>query len=158
MPSRSPQEVSIRPATRADLPAIVEMLASDALGSTRERFEDPLPDSYRHAFDAISRSTSDELVVAEADGRVVGVLQLTIIPYLTYQGRSRALIEGVRVHERVRGQGVGRKMLEWATARAREAGCHLVQLTTDRKRPEALAFYEALGFVASHVGMKLHLD
>ncbi len=158
MASLSAHDVSIRPAARADLPAIVAMLADDPLGAARERFEDPPPDSYYRAFDAISLSGNDELVVAEVDGESVGVMQLTIIPYLTYQGRSRALIEGVRVHRSVRGLGLGRHMFEWAIDRARDAGCHLVQLSTDRKRPDALAFYQSLGFVASHDGMKLHLE
>ena len=95
--------------------------------------------------------------MADQDGRVVGVLQLTFIPSLTYQGGWRALIEGVRVDARARSQRLGRALFEWAIGRARERGCHLVQLTTDKTRPDARRFYEALGFVASHEGMKLSL-
>jgi len=87
---------------------------------------------------------------------VVGVLQLTFIPYLTYQGGWRALIEGVRVARGARSQGLGKALLEWAIARARERGCVMVQLTTDKSRPDAKRFYDGLGFVASHEGMKLH--
>ena len=86
------------------------------------------------------------------------MLQLTFIPYLTHQGTWRALIEGVRVHKDCRGQGVGRAMFEWAIERARQRGCRMVQLTTAKTRPDALRFYQQLGFVASHEGMKLHLD
>ena len=86
------------------------------------------------------------------------MLQLTFIPYLTHQGTWRALIEGVRVHNACRGQGIGKAMFEWAIERARQRGCRMVQLTTDKTRPDALRFYEQLGFVASHEGMKLHLD
>jgi len=96
-------------------------------------------------------------VVAEIDGEPVGTLQLTFIPYLTYQGGWRALIEGVRVDAKIRSAGLGKAMVEHAIRRARERGCHLVQLTTDKARPEAKRFYETLGFVASHEGMKLPL-
>lgn len=146
-----------RTAVRADVPAIVRMLADDPLGARRERLEEPLPPAYDRAFDAIDADPNNELLVAEHDGRIAGVLQLTFIPYLTYQGGWRALIEGVRVSAAMRGQGVGRALVEEAVTRARAKGCHLVQLTTDKQRPDALRFYERLGFRATHEGMKLHL-
>ena len=149
--------VKFRRATRADLPEIVAMLAADPLGAQRETFASPLPASYYAAFEAIDRDPNNELVVTELDGRIVGVLQLTFIPYLTYGGRPRALIEGVRVSSEVRSQGIGRTLFLWAIERARERGCHMVQLTSDKARPDAIRFYESLGFVASHEGMKLHL-
>jgi GNAT superfamily N-acetyltransferase len=149
--------IIMRMATPADVPAIVAMLADDPLGAARERFEEPLPDSYYQAFAAIEHSPDNHLMVADSGGQVMGVLQLTIIPYLTYQGSKRALIEGVRVHRDARGRGLGKQMFGWAITMARDAGCHVVQLTTDKKRPQALAFYQTLGFVASHEGMKLHL-
>lgn len=150
-------EVRFRRARAADVPEIVRLLADDPLGARRERDETPLPEGYARAFDAIDSDPHNELIVAEQDARVVGVLQLTFIPSLTYQGGWRALIEGVRVDARTRSQGLGRALLERAIGRARERGCHLVQLTTDKTRPDAKRFYEALGFVASHEGMKLHL-
>ena len=149
--------LSFRRARATDVPDIVRMLADDPLGATRERDVTPLPESYACVFLAIDGDPNNELVVAEQDGRVVGVLQLTFIPYLTYQGGWRALIEGVRVDARARSQGLGRALFEWAIGRARERGCHLVQLTTDKTRPDARRFYEGLGFVASHEGMKLLL-
>ncbi|MDF2772760.1 MAG: family N-acetyltransferase [Geminicoccaceae bacterium] len=133
------------------------MLADDALGAKRERFETPLPASYTHAFQEIDTDRNNELVVACFGDDVVGVLQLTFIPYLTHQGSRRALIEGVRVARAHRGTGLGTRLFEWAIARARERGCRMVQLTTDKSRPDAKRFYEALGFVASHEGMKLVL-
>jgi GNAT superfamily N-acetyltransferase len=148
---------SFRRAGPGDLPAIVRMLADDPLGAKRERFETPLPEGYLRAFEAIARDPNNELVVACIDGEVVGVLQLTFIPYLTYQGGWRALIEAVRIDSKHRSQGLGKAMFEWAIARARERGCHVVQLTTDKARADAKRFYESLGFVASHEGMKLHL-
>jgi GNAT superfamily N-acetyltransferase len=149
--------LSFRTAARADVPAIVRMLADDPLGAQRERFSTPLPEGYERAFDAISRDANNELIVACLADEVIGVLQLTFIPSLTYQGGWRALIEGVRVDARMRSRGIGKALFEWAIARARERGCHIVQLTTDKARPEARRFYETLGFVASHEGMKLHL-
>ena len=148
----------IRQAEERDLPQIVGMLADDPLGSQRERFESPLPSSYYAAFEAIKKDENNELVVAEREGAVLmAVLQLTFTPYMTHQGGWRASIEGVRVHRDVRGSGVGRELFSWAIHRARERGCHLVQLTTDKGRPGALQFYESLGFIASHEGMKLKL-
>jgi GNAT superfamily N-acetyltransferase len=149
--------LAFRRARRGDLPAIVHLLADDPLGAQREADVSPLPASYGAAFDAIDADPNQELVVAESGGAVVGVLQLTFIPSLTYRGGWRALIEGVRVAAALRSAGVGQRLFEWAIARARERGCHLLQLTSDKTRPEAIRFYERLGFVASHEGLKLPL-
>jgi GNAT superfamily N-acetyltransferase len=146
-----------RQATSGDLPDIVRMLADDAIGTKRESYGTPLPASYYAAFEAISADSNNELVVACLAGRVVGVLQITFIPYLTYRGSWRAQIEGVRVDASMRSHGVGRKLLEWAIQRAGQRGCRLVQLTSDKTRTDAIRFYESLGFVASHEGLKLHL-
>jgi GNAT superfamily N-acetyltransferase len=149
--------LSFRLATRGDVPDIIRMLADDPLGAKREAYASPLPDSYYTAFEAISQDPNNELVVAALGGRVVGVLQLTFIPYLTYRGSWRALIEGVRVDSAVRSGGIGKRLFEWAIERAKQRGCRLVQLTSDKARPDAIRFYENLGFVASHEGLKLHL-
>jgi GNAT superfamily N-acetyltransferase len=149
--------LAFRRARRGDLPAIVHLLADDPLGAQREADVSPLPASYGAAFDAIDADPNQELVVAESVGAVVGVLQLTFIPSLTYRGGWRALIEGVRVAAAMRSAGVGQRLFEWAIARARERGCHLLQLTSDKTRPDAIRFYERLGFVASHEGLKLPL-
>jgi ribosomal protein S18 acetylase RimI-like enzyme len=149
--------VAIRRATAADLPAIVRMLADDPLGRTRERYADLLPAAYVEAFRRIEAQADNEVLVAEVAGEVVGCLQLTLIPGLARLGMLRAQIEGVRVDGRRRGEGIGERLFQHAIERARAAGCGLVQLTTDAARPEAHRFYERLGFVASHVGMKLAL-
>jgi ribosomal protein S18 acetylase RimI-like enzyme len=141
-----------------NLAAIVRLLSDDPLGTKRERYETPLPEGYLRAFDAIDADPNNELEVACRGGEVVGVLQLTFIPYLTYQGGWRALIEAVRIDSKHRSQGLGKAMFAWAIERSRSRGCHLVQLTTDKSRPEAKRFYESLGFSASHEGMKLHLQ
>ena len=150
--------MEIRKATKNDVPFIVEMLAKDQLGSQREQFRDPLPHSYLKAFKEIDADPNQELIVMEDDlGNVVGTLQLSFLQYLTYQGGIRAQIEQVRIHESHRGKGLGKQLFQWAIDRAKEKGAHIVQLTTDKKRPDALLFYGNLGFKASHEGMKLHL-
>ncbi|QHE60229.1 GNAT family N-acetyltransferase [Rossellomorea vietnamensis] len=151
------RELQFREATEKDVDRIVEMLADDVLGSKRERYEHPLPESYIQAFNAIDTDPNNELVVACQGEEVVGVQQITFTPYLTHQGGWRATIEGVRTSASVRGAGVGTKMIQWAIARAEERGCHLIQLTTDKQRPDALRFYERLGFKATHEGLKLKL-
>jgi len=150
-------KVHFRPATRADVPAIVRMLAEDALGAGRERYETPLPGAYYTAFEAIQADPNQELVVADLDGEVVGTLQLTFLPSLSYQGGIRAQVESVRVREQFRGQGIGAEMMEWALERARQRGCRLMQLTSHQSRRGAHRFYEKLGFTKSHVGMKIEL-
>lgn len=151
-------EFSLRPAQKEDVPAIIAMLADDKLGQEREAFSDPLPDSYWQAFERIEQDPNQELMVLCADNRVIGTMQLSFIPYLTYQGGTRAQIEAVRIHKSHRGKGLGERMFRWAIARAKKRGAHVLQLTTDKKRPNALRFYEGLGFSASHEGMKLHFQ
>jgi GNAT superfamily N-acetyltransferase len=150
-------DILFRRAVLADLPDIVRMLADDSLGATRESFELPLPESYYTAFEAIERDANNEIVVADKGGKVVGTLQLTFIPYLTYQGSWRALIEGVRVDASMRGAGLGHRLIAHAIERARERGCKMVQLTSNKSRGDAVRFYQSLGFVASHEGLKLSL-
>lgn len=151
-------ELEFREARETDLPSIVSMLANDPLGASREESDASLSPAYRAAFEAISADPNHQLLVADLDGDVVGVLQLSFLPHLTYRGGWRAQIEGVRVSEELRSRGVGQALLESAIVRARKRGCHLVQLTTDRRRPRALQFYLGLGFEATHDGLKLHLN
>ena len=148
----------IRQAVLEDVPAIVEMLAHDKLGKLREDFREPLPKKYIEAYKNISQDPNQKLMVLEHEsGKVIGTLQLSFIQYLTYQGGVRAQIEAVRVHQDFRGLGIGKKLFQWAIKSAKEEGAHVVQLTTDKKRPDALKFYHSLGFKASHEGLKLHL-
>ncbi len=156
-PNTDTPDLAIRPAEAADLPAIVALLADDPLGATRERATDPLPACYTEAFAAIQSDPRNELAVAVRRSKVVGCLQITFIPGLSRQGAERAQIESVRVASSARGQGLGGVLFHWAIVCARARGCALVQLTTDKSRPDALRFYEALGFVASHDGLKLAL-
>lgn len=148
--------MTIRPAQKKDVIAIVAMLADDDLGRLREDFRNPLPKGYYQAFQTIEDDPHQSLVVMVEEDQVIGTLQLTLIPYLTYQGGIRAQIEAVRIHKDYRGRGIGEQLFRWAIAEAQTKGAHLIQLTTDKKRPDALRFYEKLGFKASHEGMKLH--
>lgn len=150
--------MEFRSATKADLPTIVRMLADDELGATRESYAEPLPQAYTDAFAAMRRQGGNDIIVAVEAGVVVGCLQLTLIPGLSRLGMICAQIEGVRVARSHRDRGLGEALFRFAISRAREMGCGLVQLTTDRARPDAHRFYERLGFVASHVGMKLDLS
>lgn len=152
-----PEGLAYRQARLDDLPAIIRLLADDPLGAQRERAEDPLPQAYLRAFEAIDADPNHELVVAVMGDRIVGVMQLSFLPYLSHQGRWRALIESVRVAADARSGGIGSAMFRWAIDRARQRDCLIVQLTTDRSREGALRFYERLGFQATHHGMKLRL-
>lgn len=149
--------MTFREATAADLPQIVRLLADDPLGSTRETPGEEIPEAYYTAFAAIEKDPNNAVIVAEVGGELAGTLQLTYIPGLTYTGGERAQIEGVRVAAEQRGRGVGQLMINWAIEQARARGCRVVQLTTDRQRPEAIRFYQKIGFRPSHMGMKYHL-
>ena len=144
-----------REAVRADLPAVIALLADDELGRTRDHAV--VDETYERAFDDITTDPRNELIVLDDDGEIVGCMQLTYIPGLSRHGAQRSQIEGVRVRSDRRGERLGEKMITWAIEQARERGCALVQLTTDRSRVDAHRFYARLGFVASHEGMKLAL-
>lgn len=150
-------EPTIREATIDDLPDIVRMLSDDFLGRQRERYEDPLPQTYISAFREIHADPNNQLIVAELDGRVVGTFQLTFTPSISFQGGQRSTVESVRVDETLRGKGIGRQMMMWAIGRARQAGCISMQLTTNNDRKDAHRFYESLGFSGTHLGMKIKL-
>lgn len=147
--------LSIRPARRDDVGAIIAMLADDHLGRAREWPEDPLPVSYYDAFERLSHDPNIRLVVAEEGGRVVGCLQLCILPGLSSQGASRGLIEDVRVASDRRSRGIGEQLVQWAISEAKARGCKLVELFTHHTRVDAQRFYERLGFARSHVGMTI---
>ncbi|MCY0935046.1 GNAT family N-acetyltransferase [Streptomyces sp. H34-S4] len=148
-------DLLIRPATEGDLPAIVALLADDPLGAARESTDDLTP--YVAALKRLTDDPHQHVVVAVRGGRVVGTLQLTIVPGLSRMGSTRSIIEGVRVHTDERGSGLGTRFIEWAIERSRAENCGLVQLTSDVTRVDAHRFYERLGFTASHVGFKLQL-
>ncbi|MCK0145682.1 GNAT family N-acetyltransferase [Arenibacter sp. F26102] len=150
--------MNFRRATKEDLPAIIAMIANDALGSLREKYQDPLPKEYYSAFDRIDRDTNQELmVILNFQGEVIASFQLSFLQYLTYVGGIRCLVENVHVREDRTGKGIGTLMFQWIIQRAKEKGVHMVQLTSNKQRPDAIRFYEKLGFKATHEGFKLHL-
>ncbi|KRC59245.1 GNAT family acetyltransferase [Agromyces sp. Root81] len=149
---------TLRRAQRGDLAALVAIIAADSLRAAEETASADELGPYERAFDAIDGDSAQLLVVLEtADARVVGTMQLTVIPGLARRGATRMQIEAVRVAEELRGLGLGSAMIEWAVGHAREHGAALVQLTSDARRADAHRFYERLGFEASHVGFKLFL-
>ena len=151
-------DLQYRQATEADIPVLIQMLSDDALGKLREDHSTPVNPCYLTALQHIQNDPNNELTVVESDEEIVGMLQLTFIPYLTYKGSWRCLIEGVRIKKEFRGNGLGTLFFEWAIERAKQRKCHIVQLTSDKQRPDAIRFYERLGFTASHEGFKLKLD
>ncbi|MFD8301833.1 GNAT family N-acetyltransferase [Streptomyces sp. NPDC059690] len=148
-------DLEIRPATADDVPEIVAMLADDPLGAQRESPDDLAP--YLAALERLTADPNQHLVVAVREHRVVGTLQLTIVPGLSRRGATRSIIEAVRIHADERGSGLGTQLIEWAIDTSRREDCQLVQLTSDNTRADAHRFYERLGFTASHVGFKLPL-
>jgi GNAT superfamily N-acetyltransferase len=153
--------VIFRIATRADVPTILAMLADDDVSRARGDGGSPVGEdtdaAQWAAFEAIDADPRNELIVAEDDGEVLGTCQLTFTPSLSRRGAERMTIEAVRVRSDTRGRGVGRAMMTWALDRARERGCGVAQLTTDKRRTDAQRFYVSLGFTASHEGMKISL-
>ena len=151
-------ELIFRKAKESDILNIVKLLADDEIGLKREDYKVPLPKNYYDAFQIILQDKNQELIILENFNKdTIGTLQLTFIPYLTYRGGLRAQIEAVRIDKKFRGMGFGKKAFNWAIKRSIDKGAHMVQLTTDKQRPDAMRFYKALGFKDSHVGMKLHL-
>lgn len=150
-------ELKFRAAKIEDLAAIVAMLADDILGKDREDSRTPPNPRYVSALQAIIADPNQMQVVAELNGELVGTMQLSFIPGIARMGAWRGQIEGVRTRAGHRGAGIGQAMFEWAIEESRQRGCSLVQLTTDKDRPDAHRFYEKLGFVATHLGYKLKL-
>ena len=150
--------LNFRKATEKDISNLVNLLADDELGADREDVSIPLNQKYLEAFQSIDKDPNNELMVVECDAQLVGMMQLTFIPYLTHTGSWRCLIEGVRISREYRGQGLGSQFINRAISRARERNCSIVQLTSDKQRPGALRFYESLGFRATHEGFKLKME
>lgn len=150
----------IRHTKSSDLRSIVTLLTDDELGKTRELLslnDKEVAECYLNAYNAMLENSYQRLIVMEIGSEIVGVLELTFIPSLTRQGSLRANVEGVRVKSNWRGQGLGKKLFEYVKQVAQDKGCKLIQLTTDNQRIHAKRFYESLGFVSSHIGMKMEI-
>ena len=149
--------LQFREALEADITSLVNMLSDDELGAGREDGSLPVNQNYIKAFHSIQQDPNNELILVESNAEVVGMMQLTFIPYLSHIGSWRCLIESVRIHFSHRGRGLGSEFFEWAIERAKSKSCSIVQLTSDKQRPGALRFYESLGFKATHEGFKLKI-
>jgi GNAT superfamily N-acetyltransferase len=149
-------DVTFRQARAEDLDAIVALLTDDPLGATRESGEGSA-DAYARAFAEIEADPNNFVIVADDNGEVVGTFQITFIPNISFEGGRRALVEAVRIADSHQGTGLGRAMMAHAADLARERDCKIVQLTSNKQRPGAIAFYEKIGFEPSHIGFKLHL-
>lgn len=149
------QHITIRKATKEDVPEIVRLLADDMLGSKRENYQHGIAQSYYDAFDAINQDMNQMLAVAEREGKIIGTLQMSYITNMSHAGAKRALIEGVHVDTSLRSQGIGSYVMKWAINEAKKHHCRFVQLTSNKQRKDAHRFYERLGFTASHEGFKL---
>lgn len=141
-----------------DLKEIVSLLADDKLGRTREQAGDEIAQEYLDAFAKIDSDPNQYLMVLENDGEVIGTCHLTLMPSLTFSGATRLQIEAVRVNLSIRGQNLGQQMIEFALNWGFDHGAKIIQLTTNKERPDALRFYKKLGFKATHEGMKLYLE
>ena len=151
--------MKFRKATHHDVPAIIGLLADDPLGSKRDDPSEPLASAYYQAFERIHDDPNQELMVVEAeDDGIIATFQLSFIQYLNYKGGLRAQVECVHVRHDHRGKGLGEEVFRWIIERARTRKARLLQLTSDKQRPEALRFYSRVGFIASHEGLKLHLE
>ncbi len=146
--------LELRRAQATDVPAIVRLIIEDQVAASRES-ADMAP--YEAAFARIDADPAQLLLAAVVAGEVVGTLQLTVIPGLARAGALRAQVEAVRVRADLRRRGIGEAMMRWVVDEARQRGCALVQLTTDKRREAAHRFYARLGFTASHEGLKLQL-
>ena len=147
----------IRVAKESDILHIVKLFSEDDLTGNREKYSKTLPSYYLEAFRKIESDPNNELIVVVMDQKIIGTFQITYIPYILLQGSTRALIEAVIVTSKLRNQGIGTQMIQWAIHRAKEKGCKIVQLTSNKKRKNAHAFYKRLGFKATHEGFKLFL-
>ncbi len=144
-------------AKESDLQCVIALLADDILGEMREANDEGSFEAYQAAFQIIQADENAKLIVVKCDEKIIGMAQINFITYLTYQGGKRAQVEGVRTHRDFRSQGVGKQLFDHLIQLAKQEGCHVVQLTTDKLRPDAYQFYQKLGFVNSHDGFKLHL-
>lgn len=149
--------LTYRKAVEADLPFIVKLLSDDAVRATDDRPDEPFHPRYVAALRELEADPNQLMMVAELDGETVGTVQLTFIPGLASLGTRRCLVEAVHIAPAHRNRGLGTEMIRWAIAQARERGCGVVQLTSNKKRLDAHRFYEKLSFLKSHEGFKYYL-
>ena len=147
----------VRAATEEDIPRILELYRELVITTSEaEKGQSPSQDDYQRVFDEISASPGYELLVAEEQGEVAGSVVLLIVPNLSHEALPWAVVENLVVDQRYQGKGFGRLLMEYAIARAKEAGCYKIGLSSDKRRREAHRFYSSLGFKASAHGFRLY--
>lgn len=149
--------LTFRDATDADLPFIVGLIVEDTVISTNDNVADAMHADYRNALAAMTADPNNRMIIAELNGAPVGCTQLTFLPGIMRRGMWRTLVEVVHIAADHRGKGLGGEMMRWVIEESRRRGCGMVQLTSNKKRPDAHRFYERLGFAKSHEGFKLYL-
>lgn len=147
-----------RKATINDLHTIVSLLLEDELGHARENLSEKPDQPYIDAFHKIDADSNQYLMIVESDKEIIGTCHLTIMPSLTFIGSTRMQIEAVRISQKYRNQGIGKRMINEAIEWAKLNSASIIQLTTNKKRTKAKNFYESIGFEASHEGMKMYLE
>jgi len=149
--------LTFRKAVESDLPFIVKLITEDAVRVTDDKPDEPFHPRYVTALRELEADPNQMMVVAVLDGETVGTLQLTFIAGIAALGLKRCLVEAVHISPAHRSKGLGSEMMQWAIAQARDRGCGMVQLTSNKKRLDAHRFYERLGFLKSHEGFKYYL-
>jgi GNAT superfamily N-acetyltransferase len=151
--------VTVRKAVEHDIPRILELYRQLEITSSpaEEGMRPPASGKYLEIFGRINSVPGMELVVAEDREMVIGSLEILVVPNLSHKGLPWALVENVIVDESRRQAGVGRKLMEYAISRAKQAGCYRISLSSNNSRKDAHRFYEALGFKGSSIGFRLYL-
>lgn len=151
------QDILIRKAEKNDIEAILQIMLEDMIGEKEDYDGNKIHENYIKAFETINRNDWQYLAVAVQNSKVIGTFQLSFIPNIIYTGALICLVEAVLVSSEYRGKGIGSYMMKWAIDTAKEKGCRLVELTSNKLRNDAHRFYKQLGFIATHEGFKLDL-
>ena len=148
----------VRAATEEDIPRILELYDALVITTTPEELKrSPVTDDFRQTFAQISAATGQELLVAEEQGKIIGTMVLIIVPNLSHGGLPWAGVENVFVDSGYRRQGIGKLLMDYVAARAKEVGCYKIQLISDKSRGESHKFYQELGYTASGHGFRRYL-
>lgn len=153
----STSTLTIRRARASDIDAIVAIYDQDPLTGSREDRNGEAFDRYAAAFADIDADSRQLLLVAEESGTVTGTVQVTAVQHLMARGFKVAIIEAFFIDAAHQGKGIGARLLESAEQWAMESGCHFIELTSNKQRPQAHRFYQRHGFVATHEGFKKKL-
>ena len=148
----------VRAAVEDDIPRILELYQDLVITTSQQELKRGSPgDDYQRVFNEIQNMPGYELLVVDENGAVLGTMVLLIIPNLSHSALPWALVENMVVDSSYRRQGLGRLLMDYAIACAREAGCYKLTLSSNKKRPEAHRFYRSSGFEDSAHGFRMYL-